>query len=195
MRIILVIFALTGFMIGTQSLIKYMGATEGGGLTETLHPVNREAPAPSSEITVIGGGSTTLAEWDGQVRIVALWATWCGVCAREMPQLQALAERFEGRGLVVLPVSIDTGPAEGLVTTFLKSRGMDSLPGLIDKDQAMARQIELRGTPTTMIIDKFGQIVAAFEGLGPWEDEAADEYLKNLIAAPDSATGRALLGS
>ncbi|MEX2519695.1 MAG: TlpA disulfide reductase family protein, partial [Paracoccaceae bacterium] len=183
MRILLILFGLAALMFAGQQAFRAMGPSQGGTFADKVLRITREAPAPQTELTRADGGTATLADWRGDVAVVTMWATWCGVCVREMPQLQALAERYEGRGLSVLTVSVDEAPAEETVLAHLKSRGLDRLPPLIDAEQEMAVKLGLRGTPTTFIVDQFGQVTAAFEGLAPWEDEATHEYLESLMAA------------
>lgn len=193
-RIIIVIAALSALMIGSKELIRAFGPPPGGTAAQTLRPFNADIDAP--ETTILrdsGGGETTLAAWRGQVAVVTLWATWCGVCAHEMPELDALARRWNGKGVAVLPVSIDQDPAPGIVAGWLKGRGFTALPALIDEGRSMAEAVSLRGTPTTFIIDKFGKVITAFEGLGPWGDEASDELLEALTKAESTEEARALL--
>ncbi|MEO0362483.1 MAG: hypothetical protein AAF322_15295, partial [Pseudomonadota bacterium] len=67
------------------------------------------------------------------------------------------------------------------------------LPVMLDRNFALAGRVGLRGTPTTLIVDKFGRIVAGFEGRGPWTDPATIDYLEALIAAEDEAASASLL--
>ncbi|WP_340109555.1 TlpA disulfide reductase family protein [Pikeienuella sp. HZG-20] len=195
MRIVLIFIGLAACLAAGQAALKHFGPPEGGLFEERVIRITRESPAPETRLVNANGGVATLADWRGEVAVVALWATWCPICAREMPQLQALAERYQGRGLSVVTVSLDDPPAEALVRDYLSGRGYDLLPPFIDPDRALASSIGLRGTPTTMIVDKFGQVVAVMEGLGPWRDAATDRYLDALIAAPDADASRALLSS
>lgn len=193
MRIVLIFIGLAACLVAGQAVIKYFGPPEGGLFDERVMRITREAPAPETRLVNADGGVATLADWRGEVAVVSLWATWCPICAREMPQLQALAERYQGRGLSVVTVSLDDPPAEELVRDYLSGRGYDLLPPFIDADRELATSVGLRGTPTTIIVDKFGQVVAVMEGLGPWEDAATDRYLQALIAATDPESSRMLL--
>lgn len=194
-RILLVFLALAAFMTAGQALLGAFGPPQGGRFAERVHPVRQDAEAPETTLLFADGGETSLRAWRGQVAVVTMWATWCGICAREMPALQKLAERYRGRGLAVVTVSVDRAPAEALVLSYLESRGYDLLPPLIDAEGALAAVIGMRGTPTAVVVDKFGRIVAAIEGLGPWEDGATHEFLEGLIAAETPEDARALLTS
>lgn len=194
-RILLVFCALAAFMTAGHALLGAFGPPQGGRFAEKIHPVRRGAEAPETTLILADGGETSLGAWRGQVAVVTMWATWCGICAREMPALQKLAEHYRGRGLAVVTVSVDAAPAEALVLSYLESRGYDLLPPLIDADHALAERMGMRGAPTTVIVDKFGQVVAAIEGLGPWGDATTLEFLEELIAAETTEEARALLPS
>ena len=75
----------------------------------------------------------------------------------------------------------------------MAEKGYANLPALLDRDFALAGRVGLRGTPTTLIIDRFGQVVAAFEGQAPWGAAETRAYLEALMAAEDAAASRGLL--
>lgn len=192
-KLALIFIGLAILLYGGQAMLAAFGPPKGGAFEEKIRPLRRAMEAPETRLLIATGGETTLSNWRGNVAVVTLWATWCPVCMEEMPQLQSLAARYEGRGLSVLTVSIDQAPSEELVLTHLRTRGYDLLPPLLDPDQELAAVIGLRGTPTTLIVDKFGQVVAALEGIGPWEDEATFAFFDALIAAGSTEAGKALL--
>lgn len=192
-KLALIFIGLAALLYGGQMLLATYGPRQGGSFEDRMRPLRRAMEAPETTLLIATGGETTLANWRGSVAVVSLWATWCPICIREMPQLQRLAERYEGRGLSVLSVSIDRAPSAELVLSHLESRGYDLLPPLLDPDQELAGAIGLRGTPTTLVVDKFGQIIAAIEGIGPWEDKATFAFLDALIAAETPEAGKALL--
>lgn len=164
-----------------------------GAFADRVVALAEPAPAPETEIDLGGGGRTSIGAHLGDVVIVTLWATWCHVCDHEMPELAAVARRFEGRGLTVMPVSVDEPPAEAVVAKEIAENGLAPLPVMLDRNFALAGRVGLRGTPTTLIVDKFGRIVAGFEGRGPWTDPATIDYLEALIAAEDEAASASLL--
>ncbi len=154
--------------------------------------VEPPVPAPDTVIT-LEDGRTSLPEYSGQVALVTLWATWCHVCQYEMPVLEALAADYQGRGLAVVPVSVDEAPAMEKIVTYITSNGLN-LPAMHDRNNALAARVGLRGTPTTIVVDKFSQVVAAFEGQAPWDDPEMRLWLDALIAAENAEASRGLLG-
>ena len=118
------------------------------------------------------GNTRSLADYAGKGVVLNLWATWCVPCVREMPMLADLAKQIAGDGIVVLPVSSDRGGAP-VVQRFFAEQGIRNLPVLLDPTGAMARSLNVRGIPTTLLIDKDGQEVGWLEGSADWSSPDA----------------------
>lgn len=157
-----------------------------GTFATRVVPVTAEAP---ETIIDTPAGETSIGARPGEVRIVTFWATWCEVCEVEMPLLADVARRYRGRGVALMPVSVDDPPALDLVAAHLEERGLD-LPVMHDRDFALAGKVGVVGTPTTIVVDRFGGVVAAFLGQTPWKDPALHDWLNALIDAPDAAASR-----
>ena len=63
--------------------------------------------APDFHFTDQHGKERRLSDWDGQVRVVNFWATWCPPCVDEIPMLVSLQESFRGRGVQFVGVAVD----------------------------------------------------------------------------------------
>ena len=118
------------------------------------------------------GNARSLADYAGKGVVLNLWATWCVPCVREMPMLSDLAKLVAADGIVVLPVSSDRGGA-AVVKRFYGEHGIDNLPVLLDPSGAMARGLDVRGIPTTLLIDRTGQEVGWLEGSADWSSADA----------------------
>jgi peroxiredoxin len=84
--------------------------------------------------------------------------------------------------IVILPISID-GSGEKAIQPYMEKHGY-TFQTLIDQRMEVARQFGVRGTPTTVVINRKGQIVA--RGLGPLDLESPEfaQYLQQLVAQP-----------
>ena len=84
--------------------------------------------------------------------------------------------------IVILPISID-GSGEKAVWPYMEKHQY-TFQTLIDQRMEVARQFGVRGTPTTVVINRKGQIVA--RGLGPFDLESPEfaQYLQQLVAQP-----------
>ncbi|MEM1420436.1 MAG: TlpA disulfide reductase family protein [Pseudomonadota bacterium] len=126
---------------------------------------------------------TGLADHKGKVVVAVFWATWCPVCLREMPEIDALSAEMSDEGVVVLPLSLDTGDeAPAKVQAYFDKNLFEHLPVIVDPGGMNAGAIGLRGTPTSFVLNKDGLVVAAIEGNAHWGSDAARRYLRELLA-------------
>lgn len=110
-------------------------------------------PAPPLDARLLGGESVSLArlaEERGPL-LVHFWATWCPVCDLEHGSVQAISEDH-----AVLGVAMQSGSAED-VEAFMREEGLD-YPVVVDELGELARRFGVRGVPTSLIVDRDGQI-------------------------------------
>lgn len=166
-----------------------------GSFAERIIPIPSGVPAPSGKWMRADGSNEGFADYAGQVVVTTIWATWCHVCLEEMPAINALAAEFASQDIAFRPLSVDTVYPVKRVQAYLDDAGLSNLPVLIDMNHIVANRIGVRGTPTTIFVDKFGQVTAAIEGSVAWDDPAMRAYLEALMAAPDAQMSRNILGS
>ena len=122
-------------------------------------------------------GANPTKDADEKVILVELWGTWCGPCVRSMPKLQALWERLQDRGLLVVAVTRE--PADK-VRGFLEENGY-TMPVACDPTEACVKRYLPSGWPSTYLIGRNGEI--AYVG-GPYSVEAAVEKALGLESSP-----------
>src|ERR1043166_2436841 len=94
-------------------------------------PVVASVPLADSirqtKVKTIDGGSLKLADFKNKVVVVNLWATWCGPCRMEMPDLVKLNNEYKSRGLVVIGVATTYNERDNLdgVKEFVKAQKVD----------------------------------------------------------------------
>jgi len=113
--------------------------------------------APDFQLPNLEGQAMSLSDFRGKPVLVNFWATWCPPCRAEMPYLQQVYEEWSYKGLVVLAINIGESPPT--VKDFIQS-GNFSFPVLLDINQDIALEYNIRGIPTTFLIDKDGIIQA-----------------------------------
>ena len=123
-------------------------------------------PAPDFQLPNLEGQVVSLSDFRGKPVLLNFWATWCSPCRFEMPFIQSIFEESSDTGLVILAVNIGETPSR--VRDFIQS-GNFSFLVLLDTNQDVALEYNIRGIPTTFFIDKEGVIqvikVGAFSSM------------------------------
>lgn len=136
--------------------------------------------APSLVLADIRGVEHSLEQYRGKVVVVNFWATWCLPCVEELPSLENAWQRYRQQGLVVLAVS---GEESDVVTSFLERLPSDiTFPVLIDGDMKSGNRWQIRGLPTTVVVDRSGDVHWRAEGQ---LDFSASDVNKKLLALLD----------
>jgi peroxiredoxin len=138
-----------------------VGAAAGGWLV--LGGSAGYAPAPQVRYTLLDGKQMSMADLKGQVVLVNFWATSCTTCVAEMPQIVSTYEKYRGRGYQTLAVAMSYDPP-AYVANFAESRQLP-FSVAIDNTGDIARGFgDVRLTPTSMLINKRGEIVKRYVG-------------------------------
>jgi peroxiredoxin len=128
-----------------------------------LHSVFAGAKkAPDFSIPDLAGKTITLSDFKGQVVILDFWDTWCPPCKKGIPDFIALYEENKDKGLVIIGLAFGR-EGEDKVKQFAKDKGI-TYPLVIATDQAAEDFGPIDGIPTTIVIDKKGNIVERFTG-------------------------------
>ncbi len=138
--------------------------------------------APDYAFREHGGREWGFVELRGRVILAMFWATWCPVCARELPVLDRLQARLGDEGLLVVALSQDRGGTE-VAARWLAERGLRNLRVFHDPRSVLARTLGISGVPTTFVIDKRGRMVGVVEGPGRWDTPEAEALLRHYLAA------------
>jgi len=121
-----------------------------------LEADDRKREHPEFALKDLSGKTWTFAELRGKVVLVNFWATWCPPCRKEMPDLEALYERFGAQGLVVLGIS-DEETAK--VEPFIRERKV-LFPVLLDPGRKVNEMFVVEGIPKSFVYDREGKLVA-----------------------------------
>lgn len=143
-------------------------------------PAAAPFPAPAISLTDAAGNTVELADLRGQLVVLNLWATWCEPCLREMPSLERLQSRLGDR-IVVLAVSQDRGGAK-IVEPFIAKLGLRSVKIYLDPKSEVGHAFDVKGLPTSMVIDPEGKVLGRVEGAAEWDSAKILGVLKPLLA-------------
>ncbi len=107
------------------------GRVPGEQATTALPPAPAVGhPAPDFTLPALGGGDLALADLAGQPVVLNFWASWCGPCRAEMPELQRLHDRLGAAGVAV--VGVNQGETPETAAAFLQSLNL-SFPVALDQ--------------------------------------------------------------
>jgi peroxiredoxin len=123
-----------------------------------INPIKGNRKAPDFSLKDLKGKEVEIKQFKGKVVFLNFWATWCGPCKEEMP------------GMEVLHISVDY---EGIkpVQEFM-SKQQYTFPVLLDPKGETLDLFEVKGIPTTFLIDKKGKM--AGKAIGPRDWKSAD---------------------
>ena len=129
------------------------------------------APAPSFLHRTASGEPISLAQFRGRVLLLELWAPWCGPCRVSLPRMADLHRAHRARGLSVVGLGLDAGPAE--LRRFSDELRLD-FP-LAAADQRTGAAYGASVLPTTVLIDRQGKIAAVVQGMDPGKLEVLEQ--------------------
>lgn len=141
-------------------------------------------PAPQTPFTAVDEAvetSVRLGDFAGRVVLLNVWATWCAPCVHEMPALDQLQAELRDEGLVVVALSTDRGGLNK-VGPFYRDLALEELGIFLDPRGQLARELDVRGLPTTYLIDREGQVVGALQGAYDWAGEDAKALIRHYLA-------------
>jgi len=133
-----------------------------------------DAPAPDFELSALTGERIQLDDYRGQVVLLNFWATWCGPCRLEMPAFQSRSEQFAGQLAVV---AVNNAEPPEAVQAFVDELGL-SFDVLLDPNSDIQRMYQVRGYPTSFLIDPEG--VIRVQHIGILTEDQLDGYLREL---------------
>lgn len=117
-----------------------------------------EKPLPNFPLTTLEGKAFGTHDWrDGKPMVINLFASWCAPCRAEIPELQELSNYIPIYG-----VAVQDEPAQ--ITKMLEKTGNPFTAVGLDSFGNFSSHLEIRGLPTTLVLDGRGQISYVQEG-------------------------------
>lgn len=157
-----------GFTIGSFS-----AATERGS-----------DPAPALEGPRLGGGTLSLSDYEATVVVINLWASWCGPCRREQPDLERVWREYRQRDVQFLGLNVRDQEA---AARAYQDEFDVTYPSFFDTSSGLAAALKAQVLPTTYVIDREGRI--AFRLTGTVDEVLLREVLDALLAPAEEASG------
>jgi peroxiredoxin len=135
-------------------------------------------PAPDFTLRQIDGPNLRLGEQRGRVVMVNFWATWCGPCRIELPQLAKLHDKYRASGFLLLGVNIDDDPA---AAKALAAKLGLPFPVLLDTAKQVVGAWDLNAMPATVLIDKDGRVRHLHRGYREGVEQTYEQQVRELL--------------
>jgi thiol-disulfide isomerase/thioredoxin len=126
--------------------------------------LSKEGAAPAFAWTDSSGKRVTFDEFRSKLTVVNFWATWCGPCKRELPDLVELSKELAPQGVTFLGISTDAGSgAPDKVAEFIGTYGIPYTV-LLSNEELEEAFGNITGLPTTILVGPDGAILKTIVG-------------------------------
>jgi cytochrome c biogenesis protein CcmG/thiol:disulfide interchange protein DsbE len=122
--------------------------------------MSSSSAAPQFTLAARDGRPVSLVHYKGQVVMINFWASWCGPCNKEAPQLARLSRSLHGRATLV---GVDWNDSLAGARGFIRKNHW-SFPNLRDADGTVGYRYRLNGLPNSFVLDRDGRIARIFRG-------------------------------
>jgi thiol-disulfide isomerase/thioredoxin len=145
-----------------------------------LNPV---PPHQATDFTLqdMDENSHSLRDYRGKVVLLNFWATWCPPCRHEMPSMETLYRRYEDQGFAVLAIN-DWEDADRVFVYTGQLSVSPTFPILFDKKGEVADNYMVKGLPTTVLLNKKGQVVYRAIGGRDFNHPEVDKVIRSLLS-------------
>lgn len=122
----------------------------------------------SREIRSLDKGSFHLADFEGKVLVVNIWASWCGPCRREVPEYEQVRKKYAWMDVEFIALTVEDPRQDSeRVKQFVKDYKFGFRLGWADRETALTLMGGARAIPQTLVIAPDGRIVSHWRGYAP----------------------------
>jgi peroxiredoxin len=144
-----------------------------------ITPIKGDKKAPDFSLQDLNGKKFGLNQFKGKVIFLNFWATWCSPCKEEMPSMEVLHQQFKEKNFILLAISVDYG-GQKPVNEFI-NKYQYTFPVLLDPKCKTLDLLQVKGIPTTFLIDKKGRMVGKAIGPRDWKSPEVASLINLLI--------------
>jgi thiol-disulfide isomerase/thioredoxin len=131
-------------------------------LTAPAAPGQEKEAAPNFKLKNAAGQPVELAKLHGKVVVVNFWATWCGPCRAEIPGMLDIYQKYKGKGLEIVGISVDQD-GWGAITPFVKKLNI-TYPVVLGNGEVTDAYGGIDAIPTTFFVDRNGRVLQRHVG-------------------------------
>jgi peroxiredoxin len=144
-----------------------------------IQPIKGNTKVPNFCLNDLKGKKWEVKDLKGKVVLLNFWATWCGPCKEEMPAMEELHQQFKSKNFIFLTISVDYEKRD-IVREFIEKHRY-TFPVLHDPECLTLDIFQVKGIPTTFLIDKKGMMVGKATGPRNWKKAEVISILNSLL--------------
>lgn len=173
----------TAYPAAAQNSEPPLGGDFGSNFTFFDPPI----PAPPTAFTEGAEERVSLRDFKGEVVLVNFWATWCAPCVAEMPALNRLQADLAPQGFRIIAISQDRRGL-GVVKPFYEDLNLDAMGIYLDPKGVAARDFQVKGLPTTLLVDRRNRIIGMLQGPAEWDSPESKALMQFYLDQPMPAS-------
>lgn len=169
------------------TLVAVAACTPDGNADERFRPIAIGEPVPEFSVRTLAGDSARIAPGE-PVTLLHVWATWCGPCEKEFPEIEAIQREFAPLGLRIVAVSVDEG-GDDPVRQFVREKGATFTIGR-DPVGSVRRLYQGIGVPESYLISTDGRLLVRQFGAIPEGAAAMRDAIAKALASVRRSAAR-----
>lgn len=164
-----------------------VGCAPKGDSAEQFRPIAVGERVPEIAVRTLAGDSVRIAPGE-PVTLLNVWATWCGPCVKEFPEIEALHREFAPLGLRIVAVSVDEG-GDDAVSEFVRQMGATFEIGR-DPSGSIRHLYQGIGVPESYLISADGRLLLRQFGAIPDGGAAMRQAIAKALSATRTSVSR-----
>ena len=180
--LVLLTLHLTG-LLGTTATYAQKLLLQTGVLNARVEDeVTKENFSFDFTIQSLAGEPVPMDSLKGKVIFLNLWATWCGPCRAEMPDIESLYKGMQNKDIAFVMLSIDRASDEAKIKNYITSKGFTFPVYKITQPfpEGLPEALQVPSIPTTFVINKAGELVYKNVGTANYDTKKFRIFLESL---------------
>lgn len=144
--------------------------------------------AAQADMKHLDGSTSKVADRKGKVLLLNMWATWCGPCREEMPELVKMQDQYRDKGFEIIGLNTDDGDTPEMVEKFSKEMNLNYtlVWASTEMQDALLKVSKYGGIPQSFLVDRDGNLRGVFKGASPMEINKMKTTVAKVMAGEDT---------
>jgi thiol-disulfide isomerase/thioredoxin len=146
----------------------------------SLYKFRGDIEPPKLQLKDMYGKPYDLNQYRGKVVLINFWASWCGPCVKEIPSLNRLVKKMQGKEFQLLTVDIKE-PPDKILNFFKELKLQHNFPVLMDTDGQVSKDWKVYAYPSNFLLDKEGKVRYGYRGALEWDKDEVVKIINSLL--------------